>query len=203
MVSTEFLLTSLIIVMIPGTGAIYTISTGLFHGRRASLIAAIGCTLGIVPHLLTTILGLSFILHTSALLFQGLKWLGVLYLLYLAWLMWRDEGALRFDGERAPQSPWRIIVRAIFINLLNPKLTIFFLAFLQLFIAPHAASPVGQMVMLSGVFMGLTLLVSTFYGLLASSVRAHVLNSPGVIRWLQRAFALTFAALGLKLVLER
>lgn len=203
MISTEFLLTSLIIVLIPGTGAIYTISMGLFQGWRTSIVAAIGCTLGIVPHLLATILGLSLILHTSALLFQGIKWIGVLYLLYLAWLMWHDESALRFAGEASPQTAWQIILHAIFINLLNPKLTIFFFAFLPLFIAPDAASPVGQMVLLSGVFMGITLLVFVLYGILASSVRAYVVNSPQVMRWMQRTFAVAFAALGLKLALEK
>lgn len=202
MISTEFLLTSFIIVLIPGTGAIYTISTGLFHGWRTSMIAAIGCTLGIVPHLLATILGLALILHTSALLFQGLKWLGVLYLLYLAWMMWRDESALHFEAT-APQQPGRIILRAILINLFNPKLTIFFLAFLPLFIVPDGALPVVQMVILSGVFMGLTLVVFLLYGILASSVRAYVINSPQVIRWIQRTFAVAFAALGLKLALEK
>lgn len=203
MISTEFLLTSLIIILIPGTGAIYTISTGLFQGWRTSIVAAIGCTLGIVPHLLATILGLSLILHTSALLFQGIKWLGVLYLLYLAWRMWRDESALRFADEASPQAPWRIILHAIFINLLNPKLTIFFFAFLPLFITPHAASPLAQMVILSGVFMGITLLIFVLYGILASSVRAYVINSPQAMRWIQRTFAVTFAALGLKLALEK
>lgn len=203
MVNAEFLLTSLIVVLIPGTGVVYTVSTGLFRGWRASLAAALGCTLGIIPHLLATSLGLSLILHTSALLFQSLKWVGVLYLLYLAWVLWREENTLSLDAA-LPQPPDRqIILKAILLNLFNPKLTIFFLAFLPLFILPTGASPIVQMMILSTIFMAITLTVFILYGTLASVVRTYVVNSPKVVRWIQRSFAVTFAALGLKLALSK
>ena len=199
MLSPEFLLTSLIVVLIPGTGTVYTVSTGLFYGPRASLAAALGCTLGIVPHLLASILGLSFVLHMSALVFQGLKYAGAAYLLYLAWAMWRDQGALSFGSASPEQSARQIIVRAILLNLLNPKLTLFFFAFLPLAISPDAASPLAELLGLSLVFMALTLAVFAVYGVLASSVRKHVARSPRVILWLRRSFATAFAALGLRL----
>lgn len=203
MVNAEFLLTSLIVVLIPGTGVVYTISTGLFQGWRASLAAALGCTLGIIPHLLATMVGLSLILHTSALLFQSLKWVGVLYLLYLAWVMWYEENSLALDTASPQQHDRQIILKAILLNLFNPKLTIFFLAFLPLFIRPTGASPTMQMMILSTIFMAITLTVFVLYGILASAVRAYVVNSPKVVRWIQRSFAVTFAALGLKLALSK
>lgn len=203
MVNAEFLLTSLIVVLIPGTGVVYTISTGLFQGWRASLAAALGCTLGIIPHLLATMLGLSLILHTSALLFHSLKWVGVLYLLYLAWMMWHEENTLALNTASLQQHDRQIILKAILLNLFNPKLTIFFLAFLPLFIRPTAVSPTMQMVILSSIFMAITLTVFILYGTLASAVRTYVVHSPKVVRWIQRSFAVTFAALGVKLALSK
>lgn len=201
MFSPEFLLTSLIVVLIPGTGTIYTVSTGLFYGWRASLAAAVGCTAGVVPHLLASILGLSFIFHMSAVVFQGLKFAGAAYLLCLAWVMWREKGALTFDAASPQKNPWQIAMKAVLLNLLNPKLTLFFFAFLPLAISPDTSSPVAELLLLSVVFMGLTLIVFASYGVLASGVRKHVVNSPSAIVWLRRSFAGAFAALGINLAL--
>ena len=201
MLSTEFLLTSLVVVLVPGTGVIYTVSTGLFRGWRASVAAALGCTAGIIPHLLASILGVSAILHVSAVAFQTVKLAGAAYLLYLAWCMWRDTGVLRFDAGATRKGVGRIVMRGFLINILNPKLSIFFLAFLPLFVAPDAAAPVLQMFLLSGVFMAMTLGIFIVYGICATGVRAYVADSPGKIRKLQRSFALVFAALGAKLAM--
>ena len=205
MLDPEFLLTSLIVVLIPGTGVIYTVSTGLFQGWRASLAAALGCTAGILPHLLASVLGLSFILHMSAVVFQGIKFAGALYLLYLAWSMWRDTDALSFDSasprHNLRSSAPRIAGKAVLLNLLNPKLTVFFFAFLPLFISPGTSSPIAEMVLLSAVFMAITLIIFVLYGVLASGVRQYVVDSPKVILWLKRTFAAAFAGLGVKLAL--
>lgn len=199
--STEFFITSLVVVLIPGTGVIYTVSNGLFLGWRASVAAAFGCTAGIIPHLSASILGLSAILHMSAVAFQALKYAGVAYLLYLAWAMWRETGALRFDSPEDTIGAWQIVRRGFLINILNPKLSIFFLAFLPLFVSPEASSPTLSMTLLSLIFMAMTLTIFILYGISANGVRRYVIHSPGVILWLQRTFAATFAALGIKLAL--
>lgn len=199
MFSTEFLITSLVVVLIPGTGVIYTVSNGLFLGWRASIAAAVGCTAGIIPHLSASILGLSAVLHMSALAFQVIKFAGAAYLLYLAWVMWRETGALKFDSPSAKTGVWRIVKRGFLINILNPKLSIFFLAFLPLFVSPNASSPTLNMVLLSLMFMAMTLVVFILYGISANGVRRYVVNSPRIIIGLQRTFAVTFAALGVKL----
>jgi threonine/homoserine/homoserine lactone efflux protein len=199
MISTEFLLTSLVVVLIPGTGVIYTVSNGLFLGWRASIAAALGCTAGIIPHLSACILGLSAILHMSALAFQMIKYAGVAYLLYLAWGMWRETGLIQFNSPSTKKGLLRIAVKGFLINILNPKLSIFFLAFLPLFISPQSTSPVFQLLTLSLIFMGLTLVVFILYGLSANGVRKYITHSPQVITWIQRSFAATFAALGVKL----
>jgi len=201
MLTPEFLITSLIVVLVPGTGVIYTVSNGLFLGWRASIAAAVGCTAGIIPHLSASILGLSAILHMSAVAFQAVKFAGALYLLYLAWSMWRETGSLRFDTPSPGNGLWLIARRGFLINILNPKLSIFFLAFLPLFVSPHASSPTMQMILLSMVFMAMTLIIFIVYGISAHGVRRYVVNSPTVILWLQRSFAATFAVLGVKLAM--
>ncbi len=199
MLSTEFLVTSLVVVLIPGTGVIYTVSSGLFIGFRASIAAAIGCTAGIIPHLLASILGLSAVIHMSALAFQLLKYAGTAYLLYLAWSMWRETGSLKFDEPNTKNSMLQIAIKGFLINILNPKLSIFFLAFLPLFVSPGTSSPMLQMLLMSAAFMSMTLCIFILYGVSAHGVRTHVVNSPQITVWLQRTFATIFAALAAKL----
>jgi len=201
MPETDFLLTSLIVVLMPGAGVIYTISTGLLLGWRASAVAALGCTLGIVPHLLASILGLAAILHVSAIAFQILKLIGVAYLLFLAWSMWKSSGTIRIECENNNLSVCGIAVRGFLINIFNPKLSLFFLAFLLQFVAPERGAPVLTMIFLGGVFMGMTLLVFIVYGFIANAARACIVQSPGFVRMTQRAFAIVFALLGAKLAM--
>ncbi|MCB1761050.1 MAG: LysE family translocator [Gammaproteobacteria bacterium] len=195
----EFFVTSLIVVLLPGTGVLYTVSIGLTRGRVASVAAAIGCTAGILPHLLASILGLAAILHASSLAFQTLKYLGVLYLAYLAWGMWRDAGEISLRGRATAERPLKIGVTAFLINILNPKLSIFFLAFLPQFVPGGEAAPGLYMTLLGGLFMLMTLIVFLCYGLFADAVRHHIVNSPGVVAGVQRSFAALFVALGVKL----
>lgn len=201
MLSLEFLVTSLIVVLIPGTGVVFTVATGLAHGRRASVFAALGCTAGIVPHLLATVLGLAALMHASALAFQALKVAGVAYLLYLAWATWRDTASFAIDTAAPRQSARHLMVRAVLLNILNPKLSLFFLAFLPQFIAPGTAAPMAQLLVLSGVFMAMTFAVFVLYGLLAHAFRKAVIESPRVQAWLRRGFAGVFAGLGAQLAL--
>ncbi len=199
MFNPEFLLTALVVVLVPGTGVIYTVSTGLALNRRSSFFAALGCTLGIVPHLTASILGLSAILHLSAQVFQVIKWVGVVYLLYLAWNMWRDSGTLTLEGSAKKTNAFQIASKGILINILNPKLTIFFLAFLPLFISPDSNSATRELLGLSIVFMVMTFVVFVLYGLLASAAAKFLTQSPKAMRRLQKSFALIFAGLAAKL----
>jgi threonine/homoserine/homoserine lactone efflux protein len=199
MITLEFLITSLIVVLIPGTGVIYTVSTGLAQGRRASGFAALGCTAGIVPHLLATILGLAAVMHTSALTFQVLKYAGVAYLLYIAWATWHDKSALAVDEAPSASTATSLVVKAFLLNILNPKLTIFFLAFLPQFVRPEAGAPLMQLLALSAMFMAMTFVVFVAYGLLAYGFRHAVIDSPRVQTWLRHGFAATFAGLGANL----
>ena len=199
--SLEFLLTTLIVVVSPGTGVLFTLAAGLSRGSRASIVAAFGCTLGIVPHMAAAILGLAALLHASALAFQTLKYLGVAYLLYMAWNALREKGALKVETQARKQSTIQVIVSAILIHVLNPKLSIFFLAFLPQFVSAGEAHPLSRMFELSAVFMALTFVVFVGYGLFAASIRDHVISRPRVLVWMRRTFAGAFIALGAKLAL--
>ncbi|MFL4973642.1 MAG: LysE family translocator [Microvirga sp.] len=199
--SLEFLITSFIVVVSPGTGVLYTLAAGLSRGARASVVAAFGCTIGIVPHMAAAIMGLAALLHTSALAFQVFKYLGVAYLLYMAWSTLRERGALRVEKEAGARSAVQVTVTGILINILNPKLSIFFLAFLPQFVSAGEANPLSRMLALSAVFMLMTFVVFVGYGLFAASIRDHVISRPRVLTWMRRSFAGAFAALGAKLAL--
>jgi threonine/homoserine/homoserine lactone efflux protein len=202
--SAEFLLTSLVVVATPGTGVVYTLAAGLARGARASLVAAVGCTLGIVPHMAAAITGLAALLHTSAVAFGVLKYLGVGYLLYLAWSTLREKGALAVEKEEdVPGSARKTITIAVLINILNPKLTIFFFAFLPQFVDAGGAQAVLHMLGLSAVFMLITLVVFAVYGIFAAAVRNQVISRPRVLAWMRRVFAGSFVALSAKLAFTR
>lgn len=203
MISLQFLATALVVVIAPGTGVIYTLSLGLGQGRRAAVAAALGCTLGIVPHLLAATLGLAAILHTSALLFPVVKLAGVLYLLWLAYQALSSGGALRIDPDRRAEPGWRIARRGALINILNPKLSIFFLALLPPFLSGNPATATAEMILMGAIFMVLTFAVFLLYGVFAATARSRILGSVRIMRWLNRSFAAIFAALAGRLALER
>ncbi len=197
----EFLITSFIIVVSPGTGVVYTLATGLSRGAKASVAAAFGCTVGIIPHMAAAIGGLAAILHTSAVAFHTFKYMGVAYLLYMAWNALREKGSLNVENETGERSMQQITMTAILINILNPKLSIFFLAFLPQFVSAAEPHPVLRMLSLSSIFMLMTFVVFVGYGLFAASVRDQVISRPLVLTWMRRTFAGAFVALGLKLAL--
>jgi len=202
--SIEFLITTFVVVASPDTGVIYTLAAGLSRGARASLLAAFACTLGIIPHMAAAITGLAALLHTSALAFEIIKFLGVGYLFYMAWSTLRAHGALSLEPDPSPRTARQVIVSGILINLLNPKLSIFFFAFLPQFVTTGAADALPRMLGLSAVFMLMTFVVFVGYGLFAASIRDHVISRPRVLTWMRRTFAGAFAALGAKLaVAER
>ncbi|MGL4235327.1 LysE family translocator [Tabrizicola sp.] len=198
--SPEFLLTSLIVVASPGTGAVYTVASGLSRGANASVLAAFACTLGILPHMAAAITGLAALLHQSALAFEIVKYAGVAYLLWMAWSSLREDGVLRIE-EATPKAARAVLIEGVAINLLNPKLSIFFLAFLPQFVATDDPAPLTAMILLSLVFMAMTFVIFALYGLFAAQMRDHVISRPAVLAWMRRGFAAAFVALGARLAL--
>ncbi|MBZ0130771.1 MAG: LysE family translocator [Rhodobacteraceae bacterium] len=203
MISAEFFLTALVVVLIPGTGVIYTLATGLARGPVAAVAAAFGCTIGIVPHMLAAILGLAAILHTSALLFQVVKIAGVAFLLWMAVQTLRDKGAMAFRGDSTPRAHGAVALKAALINILNPKLSLFFLAFLPQFLSGQPAAATSEMLVLGLIFMAMTFVVFVIYGIFAAAARRHVLGNARIMQIMRYGFAATFAGLGLKLALQK
>lgn len=197
--SLAFLFTSLIIVAMPGTGALITLSAGLSRGARAGIVAAFGCTLGIIPHLLAAVTGAAALLRASGVAFDVLRIVGIGYLLLMAAITWRDRSKLTVEDGLPPRSPGRAIGSAMLANLLNPKLTVFFFAFLPQFVPPHAPHELERLLLLSGVFMAMTFVVFVIYAIAASGLRRHVIERPKVIQNVRRLFAASFVALSFKL----
>jgi len=199
--SIEFFITSLVVVLVPGTGVIYTLATGLTRGGGISMAAAFGCTLGILPHIAAAVLGLAALLHASAMAFQIVKFAGVVYLLYMAWAALREKGELAVDEKIDVRSIRGVILKGFLINILNPKLSIFFLAFLPQFIPAGTEYVALRMTGLGGIFMLMTLVIFIGYGIFAASVRRHIVSRPRFMTWVRRIFSATFVTLGVRLAL--
>jgi threonine/homoserine/homoserine lactone efflux protein len=197
----EYLLTSMIVILLPGPGVLYTLAYGLSKGWRASILATFGCTLGIIPSIAASVVGLAALLHTSAVAFQVIKYLGVAYLFYMAWGTLRSGGALQIAEKEATVPPTKIVINGFLLNILNPKLSIFFLAFLPQFVPSNIPDQTSYMLGLAAIFMLLTFVVFVGYGAFASATRRYVIARPGIMQWLRRGFAGAFGLLGLKLAI--
>ena len=200
--SIEFLLTSIVVVLLPGTGVLYTLAIGLGKGFRASIAAAFGCTLGILPAAIASIVGLAALLHTSALAFQIVKYLGVAYLFFMAWTILKDKETMSVTEDNTSVGAIRVTLNGMLLNVLNPKLSLFFLAFLPQFVSADTTGATGALIMLAAVFMALTFVIFVAYGAMASLARDYVISRPSVLTWIKRVFAGTFGFLGVKLALS-
>ena len=200
--SVEFLLTSLVVVLVPGTGVIYTVSSSVGGGRRRGLFAAVGCTLGIVPHMLAAMLGLSGIMQAGSVVFEVVRWAGVAYLIFMGVSMMRDAGTLPLDGRDTPvDSAGSVVRRGILLNVLNPKLTLFFFAFLPQFLEASPGLLDARLIGLGGVFMLMTLAVFAVYALASAAARDLVLAAPVARRWIERTLGALLIGFAAKLAL--
>lgn len=202
MISPEFLITAMVVVIIPGTGVIYTLMNGISLGKNAAVAAAFGCTIGIIPHLLAAILGLAAVLHTSAMLFQVVKFMGVMFLLYMAWKTLRDTSGFDVDADIPKHALPAIAIKGALINILNPKLSLFFLAFSPQFLSGVPAQVTGEMLLLGAIFMAMTFVVFVIYGLFASAARDRIFGNPRILAWMRAGFGVAFGGLALRLAVE-
>jgi len=200
--SFEFLFTSFIVVLLPGTGVLYTMAIGLGRGFRPSIAAALGCTLGIVPAAFASIIGLAAVFHTSAIAFLVVKYVGVAYLLYMAWSILNNDNILSVKENTTAQTHFRTAINGTLLNVFNPKLSLFFLAFLPQFVPAEHSGSLIYMAYLAAVFMLMTFLIFVLYGAFASAARRYVIGQPKIMLWIKRLFAGTFGLLGLRLALS-
>ena len=152
-----------------------------------------------MPHLAAAITGTAALLRASGVAFEAVKVLGVAYLLYMAWSTWRDTSLLSVEADAAPRSSATVIRSAVLVNLLNPKLTLFFFAFLPQFVPAGSPYALARLLGLSAVFMLMTFLVFAVYGACAASMRTHLVDRPRVVARLRRLFAASFLGLGVTL----
>ncbi|MFV0408887.1 MAG: LysE family translocator [Paracoccus sp. (in: a-proteobacteria)] len=198
--SWDYLLTAFIVCLAPGIGVVYTLSATLGGGFRAGFWAALGCTIATVFHMIVAMAGLAAVLHSSAVLFQAVKFAGVAYLLWMAWAVLKDRGGLSVRPVE-PETPLRLVRRGILLNILNPKLPLFFMAFIPQFMPEGAGLP--MLIELGFGFTAMTFAVFMGYVVLALSGRERVLSSEAAMNWMRRTFAVSFALLGLKLATEK
>lgn len=209
MISLEFLLAALLVVLMPGPGMLFTLSVTLTHGQRAGLWAGVGGTLGTLPHLAVTVLGLSGAIAESATAWQVLRIIGAVYLLHTAVSLWRRPDMTGLDadsgGTRAATPVPALLLKSVLMNLLNPKLTFFLVAFLPQFVGADTPADeiASRLLLLGAVFVGLTLAGFVGISLLAHRLRGMLLGSPRLQQRLNRGLALVFAGLGVRLALEQ
>lgn len=197
-----FIITSLVIILLPGIGVTYTISTGITKGRKESIIAALGCTAGIIPHLIVSIGLSSLLIKINENAFNLVKVVGALYLLYLGIEMILSKSKLDFNNKIMENRTRTILCRGIMINLLNPKLTLFFFAFLPQYISSNCKSYIVESAMLGIAFMLITFLVFAGYGMLASLIKTLITKSPQRLQHMQQLFGIIFVAFAIEIAIS-
>jgi threonine/homoserine/homoserine lactone efflux protein len=197
----EFYLTCLVLVLTPGTGMIYTFMCALSQGRRGAILGALGSTFSILPHILAAILGLAAVLHASAVAFQAIKWIGVAYLLYIGWKTWKDTNLFDLKDGVKQTSSAKLIWQGVLGSVLNPKLSLFFMALLPQFVNVQSTNPMGEMALLGGIFMAMTFVAFAGLGVMVASARHGVQTRPKLLEHARRGFGGVFILLGARLAL--
>ncbi|MBI5088186.1 MAG: LysE family translocator [Actinobacteria bacterium] len=201
-VPPEFVVTSVVVSLLPGTGVFYTVSSAIGGGWNRGLWASIGCTFGIVPHVLAAMLGLSGVMQIGATVFDVIRWAGVIYLVTMGVAMMRAPADALVRGTDSAVGQAAVARRAVVLNLLNPKLTVFFFAFLPQFVDPSPGLVDRHLLALALVFMLITLVVFLGYAAAAAALRQRVLEAPAVRRFVQRTLGGLLVAFGIKLAAD-
>jgi len=198
-----FTVASLVLIATPGQDMILVMSRSLVQGPRAGIVTAAGVSVGLIGHTVLATLGLGAILRTSELLFVALKLAGAAYLVYLAFgLLWTRQAEL-VVGSTTLRSGGRLFLDGALSNLANPKIAIFYFAFLPQFVSPGADQPTVAIFALGLAFALLTFAVKGPVGLSAGLLSAWLRAHPRGLRWLYRSSGLVLLALGLRLAFER
>nr|WP_228130175.1 LysE family translocator [Desulfotalea psychrophila] len=200
-VALTFLFASVVLALVPGPDNIFVLTQSALHGRRSGIAVVFGLCTGVIFHSCAVALGVAVIFQTSALAFTVLKFLGAAYLAYLAWLSFRTKGSPLVAGEGLEQDRWKLYRRGILMSITNPKVSIFFLAFLPQFADP-ARGPVSLAVLLLGaLFMCSTVVIFGLIALLAGSLGEYLHRSKNVQVWLHKIAGTVYLGLAVKLAL--
>lgn len=201
--AATFLFASILLALAPGPDNLFVLTQSALHGRLPGLLVVFGLCTGLLVHTLAVICGLAVLFQVSAAAFVALKLLGAGYLVYLAWQAFRASAADLEIAGQPRQTPGRLYLRGIVMNLTNPKVSIFFLAFLPQFAEPSRGSVPVQLSLLGGLFILATLLVFGLIALLAGTLGEWFTRSRRAQTWLNRLAGTVFIALALKLAAAR
>jgi threonine/homoserine/homoserine lactone efflux protein len=194
-----FALASFLLALVPGPDNLFVITQSALFGRRSGVLITLGLCSGLLVHTSLVALGLAALFQASPLAFTLLKMTGALYLLYLAWMSWQASATVMQDGK--PLGLLALYRRGVIMNVTNPKVSIFFLAFLPQFTHPGQGSLALQIVLLGLVFMLVSMLTFCGFAVIAGSLRAWFVGKPAIQQWLNRVASLVFIGLSVNLVL--
>jgi threonine/homoserine/homoserine lactone efflux protein len=198
-----FVVASLVLIATPGQDMILVMSRSVAQGSAAGVVTAAGVSVGLVGHTMLATLGLGAILRTSEWLFLALKLIGAAYLVYLGVQLLRAKQHELAISAGAPRSLPRLFVDGALSNISNPKIAVFYFAFLPQFVLPGAQHPTLTVFVLGLVFAGLTFLVKGPVGLAAGLLSAWLRSRPKALTWLYRTSGAVLIGLGVRLALER
>lgn len=197
-----FLATSVAITFAPGPDNMQVLARGISQGRAAGLVAALGFAAGVTFHTTLATLGVAALLRSSPLAFQTIKYAGAAYLVWIGIKALRSQG-LATAHERPPQPLWSVFRQSVLGNMLNPKVTLFFLVFLPQFIDTHGVQSVPvQMLELGALFMLQTVVIFSIFGVCAGMIGGWLKRRPSVGVWLDRLAGATFIAIGIRVALR-
>lgn len=188
MISIEFIIAATIVALIPGTGVIYTLSVAINSNKKNMFLALVGCTLGIIPHIIISISILYFLLNINHTFLTIVKFAGVLYLFYLSYMLYKSDAL--FLSDNTTNSKTKILLHSIVINLLNPKLIIFLISFIPQYISSE--NEIENFIYLSLIFMIITFIVFIIYGLFAVYIKEKIFNTTQKKIMIQKIFSFIF-----------
>jgi threonine/homoserine/homoserine lactone efflux protein len=198
-----FVIASIVLIVTPGQDMILVMSRSVAQGPAAGVATAAGVSVGLVGHTVLATLGLGAILRTSEWLFVVLKLVGAIYLVYLGVQLLRSGRHELAMSAAAPRSLWRLFFDGALSNVSNPKIAIFYFAFLPQFVLPGAAHPTLSVFVLGLAFAALTFVVKGPVGLAAGLLSGWLRTHPRVLAWLYRSSGAVLIALGARLAFER
>lgn len=196
---TLFLAASWALILAPGPDMLYVITRGMAHGRKAGILSALGVICGILVHTTAAALGLTLIFQTSALAFLIVKYLGAFYLVYLGIRAWQDKNILRLQTPSLTVSSYQLFWQGVLSNVLNPKIAIFFLAFLPQFVDRGGSQVTLQLILLGLTFAFLGLIFLLMVGYSSGTIGSWITRRPGYSRLLGRLSGGILIGLGVRL----
>lgn len=199
-----FIAASFLLCLAPGPDNIYVLTQGMTKSKKAAIVTTLGLTSGLIIHTSAAAFGISVIFQTSEIAFNIVKYVGAAYLLYIAYqaFKYRNE-KLDLSVQNSASELKKLYVKGFIMNILNPKVSIFFLAFLPQFVNTASGNVPMQMITLGGVFMLLTIVVFSSIGIAGNLLSAKLLEKPNIVKYMNILTSFVLVSLGIKLALSQ